>query len=140
MFQAKPIKSELEQHLWKKLNINFGINGLYWFPLHGEKIENCEYFEADVFVKQMGMQHLLDVLKTYDTQIYELSEVTDVTPITIEEVPSYDSNEWLYCDENANWVIYFSHENTVTIAGKELLDELKSSWLNWKEYANPWEV
>jgi hypothetical protein len=140
MLQPKLIKSELEQDLWQKLSINFGITGFYWFPLNGENNSIAEYFAEDVFIKQNGLQYLSEILKTYSTQIYELSEVTDVTPINIEEFLEYQGNETIYCDENVNWVIYFSHENTVTIAGEDLLKRLKSSWLNWKEYSNPWNV
>jgi hypothetical protein len=49
-----------------------------------------------------------------------------------------DSDETFYCNDNVDWLIYFSHEKTITIGGKTLLDKLKADWHDWDKYKDPW--
>jgi hypothetical protein len=46
--------------------------------------------------------------------------------------PSYNGNEGYWCDETFEWIIYSSHESSITIGGW-LLPVVKNIWSHWEE-------
>jgi hypothetical protein len=46
--------------------------------------------------------------------------------------PYYNGAEGFWCNNNFDWVIYASHESSITVGGW-LLAEIKNVWPNWKE-------
>jgi hypothetical protein len=38
-----------------------------------------------------------------------------------------------------DWIIYFTHEETVTIGGEWLVETVKTKWKDWKNYIN-WDT
>lgn len=48
--------------------------------------------------------------------------------------PEYSiSGEGYWCSADMDWIIYVSHENSITVGGEWLLDEIKAIWPNWEE-------
>lgn len=115
-----------------------------WVPLTGHLQENTAYFEYSQFEQLFGMERLREILSQLSQEpVFAISEVGEdyQGPITIvEEYGSQQLIEMYYCDEHASWVVYVSHENTVTLAGQELLAHVKSAWPDMDLLANPWEV
>ncbi len=123
----------------KLLLEKFGASG-YWYPLLGDtKPDNMEYFEIDTFKTNFGDKKLFDLVKQIgENKINEINESTDDTKINVDEIEITNS-ETYYCNDNVDWVIYCSHENTISIGGKILLDTLKKEWKDWKKFADTWE-
>jgi hypothetical protein len=48
--------------------------------------------------------------------------------------PWYNLDEGFWFDESTDWLIYASHEGSVTIAGERLLPALQSVWRNWQDH------
>ncbi len=44
----------------------------------------------------------------------------------------YDGEETFWLDHKLDWVVYASHENSITVGGW-LLAELQSSWTDWRD-------
>ena len=119
---------------------NFGVSGHY-YPLYGDiKPVNMEYFDIDVFHEHFGTKKLVDILKLIgENQINEINESSDDLKINVDEIV-IDNSETYYCNDNADWLIYCSHENTISIAGNIILDKLKEEWKEWESYHDTWET
>lgn len=46
----------------------------------------------------------------------------------------YYSKEGFWTSGNMDWIIYASHDGTITFGGEWLINELKSSWGDWKSH------
>ena len=124
------------------LKTNFNYSGGYWYPLIGERApENCEYFDEDVFVKEYGLERLILLIKKMEcVEINEIAEDLKDRKIPVDDLYSYSGLEVIYCNDNVEWAIYFSHENTVTFLGTDFLQRLKNDWPSWERYKNPWKL
>lgn len=110
----------------------------YWEPL--SKTQNkirTIHFEDDLF-KQEDIQKIIDILKSISgDRIYLLTEEN----INYEvETSSFDI-DWIesaYSDLTTSWLIYISHEGTITFAGEELTRRIESEMTEIIKYKNPW--
>jgi hypothetical protein len=128
----------LDHETRNKLRDKFGARG-YWYPLTGLQPPNTEYFEADVFLKEFGEEKTIQLIKTLgDLLINEIGEAANDRKIPVEEL-SLDYDETFYCNVNVDWIIYRSHERTITLGGQCLTDELKKDWGEWEKFSNPWK-
>ncbi|MGN7824948.1 hypothetical protein ACTJJB_32795 [Chitinophaga sp. 22536] len=95
-------------------------NGGYWAPLTGNIPSNT------LFVAQSALTPAnRSALRNYICQhamphLFEITEDHTDAEITCSELDT-DCYETVYCDENYNWLIYGSHESTLTFAGEQLL-------------------
>ena len=69
-----------------------------------------------------------------DRTLSAISETSADEKINTEELTPQWGFEVIFCNENVDWVIYFSHEGSVTFAGKKILDALKGEWTQWEKY------
>ena len=111
----------------------FDFKNFYWWPLNGHKLADTECFTDEVFNIKFGHANLIQTLKEMgETQLRKINEANEDEIIKTEDICSYDGLEVVYCNDNADWLIYFSHENTVTVSGKKLIDALKKNWLEFE--------
>lgn len=122
------------------LNDNNIINGacnFYWFPL--AKIKNSVpaiAFEYDFFDDENNANKLLNILNSY--KINNVIVVPEFDKMFREDEWNIDSAgelmEELLCseqfifDDSKSWLIYSSHEFTITFAGEWLVKELKANF------------
>lgn len=140
-FFGEPKKQNKNLYIRALLKANLSFEGFYWYPLHAEpKAQVIEYFEADVFISDFGIDSLIGILKNKGyTSIWEITEFNEDEQIAIEMLGSYGGIETLYCGDDAKWTVYFSHENTITLAGEMIVEAVKNAWVNWDLYKDPWE-
>jgi len=101
-----------------------------WIPItSNEKIDNTEVYGSDYF------EYYIDELKEILENVFELSNLYEIredgqfSELKISECDfEYDGLEYIYTDKNLNFVLYFSHENSTTIGGKILLEEIHKIW------------
>ncbi|MBP1961185.1 hypothetical protein [Paenibacillus aceris] len=49
--------------------------------------------------------------------------------------PNYDGDgEGFWFTDEMNWIIYCSHENSITFGGELLIRRIKENWSEWNEY------
>jgi hypothetical protein len=127
----------VKNHLKKKWNINPYD---FWIPLYGKPIENMIYFETDSFENRFGYGKLNQIIKEINRgNIYSFNEAREENIYSEILIKEYNSPDIFFTNENADWVIYQTHEETISFAGKELIDKIKLLWKNWEDYVNPWE-
>lgn len=123
-------KKNIDTATRRLLADKFGFHDFYWWPLNGgPKPADTECFSDEAFNEKFGHQRCVQTIKEIgENQLRKINEVHEDEIIKTEDIWSYDGIEVVYCNDNADWLIYFSHENTVTVSGKKLIDALKKNW------------
>lgn len=107
-----------------------------WIPIthiESSRTDMIEVFDLDAFCREAS-DIILDYLNyTHPNSKYVLiTEDAQFEICSIEEIDfSYGGVEQIITTENADFCIYSSHESSVTVGSKELLDELKKVWSNY---------
>ena len=111
----------------------------HWYPLTRLEIPEKDlfYLPADKLKPYLpGLERLLSLRSRH---AYCLEESWKDRPNCFEtaELEEYGGAEHAYAAKDFSWLIYFSHENTVTFAGsivasaEELLQNEKEHWNRW---------
>lgn len=113
-------------HLHEKLKADWGVDG-YWYPLKSPQPKSDEYlFLIDSSYEQYKQKLREELLKHNINSLFELREHgTHDNEYEIETVifdPNYNGSEGYWFDHNMRWLIYVSHEDTITFAGKFISD------------------
>ena len=117
----------------QKLKEIWGVSKGYWYPLTTEEVDEAEAFQDSYFEKEFGFEKLRELLRRRNVKnVWELREddINYEIELNIFE-PYYSGAEGFWCDENFDWLIYASHESSLTIAGS-ILPEVKNLWENWE--------
>lgn len=111
----------------------------YWYPLcHLKKEVPVAAFDLDEIYKHNAMAQMESVLRNHGIHMVKMFQIQD-HGVEAEEVDlikllyEKDSKgynfpwcvETFYYDQSKKWMIYVSHEGTVTFTGMELVDEAK---------------
>lgn len=127
----KSLKEDFDFGSWKDENY-------YWEPL--SKTNNTVqtiYFEDDLFQLE-DLKKIANILKSLSgDRIFLLTEDN----INYEvETSSFDI-DWIeiaYSDFKTSWLIYISHEGTITFAGEELVLRIENEFTELIKHKNPW--
>jgi hypothetical protein len=136
------LKEEESRRLEKSLKdiFDFGSwkdENYYWEPL--SKTQNkipLVYFEDDLF-KLEEIQKIVDILKSISGDRIFL--LTDENLNYEVETSSFDI-DWIesaYCNFETDWLIYISHEGTITFSGQKLMLEIESKLSEIIKLKNP---
>jgi hypothetical protein len=107
-----------------------------WIPIYGQKdIPDTEIYQADYFEINIPSPENI-IADTYNlTEIYEITEGGRVALTNIYDCRfGYDGLEYLYTDKDFRFVLYFSHESSVTVGGKALINTIHNVWHNYKNH------
>jgi len=134
LFYRRTLSPSESQEIWGKLKSIWSIKQGYWYPLAERPEKDVEAFQDSYFEKEFGFERLRAVLHTrLVDHVLELREYGPEYEIELSAFePLYNGAEGYWCDESLNWIIYASHESSMTIGGW-LLEEVKRRWPNWKE-------
>jgi hypothetical protein len=134
--------SELED-IWISLAVIWDVDQHYWYPLRESlpRRDDCEAFYTPFFEIELGHEKVRQILISHSLlAVYELREGGTGEMVAVEDLEFYYSSlegYWTFSDYS--WLIYASHESSITFAGVWLLDEIKKAWPNWKNcvYRSP---
>jgi hypothetical protein len=134
MSYRRVIKRSEKQQIWAELKKVWNIQGGNWYPLSEGNPFNLIAFQAKYLEREVGVELLRSLLMKHGiTRVWELREFGPEYEMELVFFdPSYNGAEGYWCTQNMNWIIYASHESSITIGGW-LLDDVKSVWPNWKE-------
>jgi len=107
-----------------------------WIPMTGdEEIPHTEIYQADPFDAAIPQPEAL--LK----EIFGLSTVYDIEEfgsVQVKSLPDcafyYDGLEHLYTNRSGDFMLYFSHEDSVTVGGEKLLAEIHRIWPAYSQH------
>jgi hypothetical protein len=143
------LAEEESNKLWNKLKEAWGIGNGYWFPLREGRIpEDLLTFHVDYFSKMDGADLLREALRNHRvSRIFQLNEFKSTDPEYEIELsllePRYASGDEQYCtSETLDWIVYASHESSLTIGGDWLVDIMKERWPDWNQraYGGPYST
>ena len=109
-------KEEVDQQLLERWN----YDGNYWDPIDPKSPTEVLYLPKAAITKK-DYQAMIRFIDGYaGGYLLEVTEEGVVTEITTESFDP-DAYETAYCDKHEEWIIYGSHEGTITFAGEPLL-------------------
>jgi hypothetical protein len=138
MEQVSNQKAEI---LIDNLKSVWDIGDHYWYPLSDCKRNDVIAFNSnyidEVESKISDIKNFILTQKI--NQIFEMREDRTVWIYEIDNLdPSYYDGIERFCfDENMNWIIYASHEGSITLGGRELISSLKEKWQDWESNLYP---
>jgi len=112
----------------------------YWIPLSSSPIlPDIIYFNYDEFENEFGIKKLQNLVKeNFSSELLETNEECEEFNIPIEDLAYMNGCEAYHTNKNLDWVMYMSHENTITFKGEKLIALIKSNWSDWENWKNPW--
>ena len=127
-------KNECED-AWVSLCVLWDVDQNYWFPLrHNDPDrEDIVAFYTPSFEEYVGDSGVRRIIeKKGITRVIELREGGTGEYLTTRDLEIYYSGlEGYWTSEGFDWLIYSSHEQSTTIGGRWLLNEIKAIWPNW---------
>lgn len=123
----------------KRMLERWSIGSGYWHPIEAEELpksvlSEAVAFQARHFEAEVGAGELQAILSDRGlTRVWELRELRPDLEIELSLVDLLYTQERYWTSDAMDWVVYVSHESSITIAGRWLVDEIQSSWPRWRE-------
>ena len=112
----------------------------YWYPLHGDAPPNTVYMAQDELKYADCLAIAKWIQKISGNRIFLLTESEgdfeqDISLDDVDDVEDIttDLNEDVVVDKSLSWMIYGSHENTITFTGKQLVEFIETLFAERKE-------
>ncbi|MBW4505673.1 MAG: hypothetical protein KME64_04070 [Scytonematopsis contorta HA4267-MV1] len=134
-FYKRILSAEESNSIWDKLSSRWAITGFCcWYPLSNHKPNDVEAFDDTYFEQEVDTKNLQAILRSRGVEtVWEIREFDDNYELELSNFePHYNGAEGFWCDSNFDWVVYASHESSITIGGW-LLPEIQAVWSNWQE-------
>lgn len=126
-------KDDLILRLWDE----WDVKEHYWFPLTLNQIAPAftEAFQATFFQEESTHETLQHILATHGiATMFELREGGQMCEIELAQFhPVYTGFEGFWFTLQLNWLIYASHESSLTIGGAWLLPAVQAAWPDWEQ-------
>lgn len=133
------LSQPLANQLKRRIRAIWGVDdSYYWYPLSTPPRLDVIAFDSD-YIEDVD-QKIKDIqqwIRNQQTElIFELHEDRTLWQIDTASLdPCYDGRylERYWFDQQMNWIIYASHESTISFGGQGLITSLQSSWTDWQE-------
>lgn len=109
----------------------------YWYPLNSMSGKDMLFISPKRIEPYLGT--IRQLLGLPQNHIYEYGESVYDNPhcAEVDELGDYSGCESAFCPKDFSWIIYFSHENTVTFAGTivpQIKEILRSEMEHWNRF------
>ena len=131
--------------IWSAIVAEWGLapGDDWWFPLTPTTWTGIVALDARAFHAALGAPWLRTLLAARGVErvVYfrEFQDLPTLDQPLASATSRYDRAEGYWCDTHANrrdWLIYASHENSITLGGQWLIDALQRAWPAW--HTNLW--
>jgi hypothetical protein len=123
--------------VWRRLEIRWQISrdDHYWYPLSDSAPPEVAAFKADRFAEAATKKELQRILAGHGIErLWEMREDSENYELEVALFePCYNGAEGFWSAGELDWIIYASHENSVTVGGW-LLGEVKAIWPEWQTH------
>lgn len=137
LFYRRVLSTAESEEVWKRLQAAWSvIKGEYWFPLAESQRNDVEAFQAPYFRRAVRPEKLQTILQGQGlSRIWELREYGPEYELDLSAFePYYSGAEGYWCSEQMDWIIYASHEGSITVGGEWLLTVVKNAWPEWSKH------
>lgn len=110
----------------------------YWWPLwegYPEQMPNdVLVLQERHFYTDLGVATMRDILRTRGiTRLFELAELHRAPEVETDvELCTFRGSETIWTSRSHDWLIYISHESSITFAGEWLVAAVKQAWPAWE--------
>ena len=113
--------------------------GAFWYPLVSTSRVDVVAFEAVDFHAAVGAVGVRNILARHHVAKVLFSPEFDEYPARVIDLSKADfrytgAAEGYWCDYSLDWLIYASHEESITLGGAWLIGEVQRLWPQWKEH------
>jgi len=140
MPSRRALTEEESTALWERVRQRWGTEGGYWYPLQGNAPPDAVAFDVDAFDQHVPAPVFQAILGDHGLQsAFELREYGPEYELELAlVVPSYNGAEGYWTAGEFDWLVYASHESTVTVAGDWLVRSVQQQWPTWSEHLVMW--
>lgn len=129
------LTADESRSIWSRLRARWRIPEGYWYPLAECILPDIVAFKTRSFDDAVPYERLRDVLAA--RRIDRVWQLREYGPEYEEDLtllePYYNGAEGYWSSGDLDWIIYASHESSVTVGGW-LLSELKVLWPSWQAH------
>lgn len=128
-----------KKDILEKLKSTWDIKKQYWYPLEKCRRDDVISFDSDYINKETKISLIKSILKENGVvKLYEFRErglayeIDNISNYSLWQSDDYFMyNEGFWVDDTMNWIIYKSHEESITFGGGWLISKLKDEWKDW---------
>ena len=146
-----PFARELSQgeaaDLWERVARKWELKHNHWYPIYGPpRPANALAFLAEMFEANVTPTKLRSILRDHGVERFFL--FSEFSPIGIQGglpelemalellEPRYGQaagGEGYWFSIEMDWLIYASHESSITVGGEWLVEAVKHTWPDWED-------
>jgi hypothetical protein len=129
------LAADESEAVWSRLQDRWQIGAGYWYPLADCTLPGLAAFDAVAFDEAAPPDRLRGILSRRGVErVWELREYGPEYELAISLFePHYNGAEGCWSSGALDWIVYASHENSVTVGGW-LLEEVKALWPAWQAH------
>ncbi|MBW3543251.1 MAG: hypothetical protein KY476_23600 [Planctomycetes bacterium] len=132
------LAAEESEAVWARLRERWQIPAGYWYPLADCSVPGVAAFDSAAFSEGAPSRRLQGILE--QRGVGRMWELREYGPEYEQEVslfdPHYNGAEGYWSSAALDWIVYASHESSVTVGGW-LLEEVKAVWPAWQAHLWP---
>ena len=121
--------------LRRQMALAWGVDRHYWWPLTDPRPPHAEGFQEDYFETEFGYVALRRILAEGGvSNVLEFREDGEAYEIKVASFdPCYTGLEGFWTSARFDWILYASHESSITVGGEWLLRAVKAAWPAWEQ-------
>ena len=129
------LSKEESSLLWSRFRERWHIRPGYWYPLDDCDLPNLAAFKAHAFDLAIPPATLQNILRRRGIErVWELREYGPEYEQDVSLFGAiYNGAEGYWSAGALEWIVYASHENSITVGGW-LLEEVAKIWPSWREH------
>lgn len=137
LFYRRALEPREAREAFARVSELWGIDRWYWYPLAETARADVLAVQDRYFYEELGVGRLREILAAHGVvKVWEFREGESDPEYEMELSllePQYNGSEGYWCSEEMDWLVYASHESSITLGGRWLLEEVKRAWKNWDE-------
>lgn len=122
----------------KQLADIWNYDGDYWNPLDDKCSKETVFLMGDNLTEDDNRKIVEFIVANSSKKLFEITEDRIDYEIELDSF-NLDLYETIVTDKSFSWVIYGSHEETLTFGGNELVGFIKALFSDRQEKLNKWE-
>lgn len=130
------LKRQEAEDIWGRIKRAWGIDRWYWFPLAETAHDRVVAFQAPYFERD-GMPEAIGRALTRRgiQRVWQIREHGPSYELGIDALDLvYDGAEAFWSSSELDWVVYASHEGSITVGGDWLLEIVQTAWPTASEH------
>lgn len=133
---ARVLAPEEAERVWDAVERAWGLERRRcWYPLTKTHRADVSAFRAPSFLRAVPPEALGAMLAARGiTRVWQLREYGPESEVDATALaPHYHGAEGVWTSPALDWIVYASHEASITVGGW-LLDEVKRAWPEWEPH------